>query len=73
MLEPFAATEHDCLEGGLTPVLNSLDQVRRWMASAQSVQQRLGAALQFDNGMGLRKQEVTRILALPELAQYVNV
>lgn len=40
-----------CAAAGVVPVLNSLDQLRRWSAAAHGLGKRLPAALQFDTGM----------------------
>ncbi|OJU97962.1 MAG: alanine racemase, partial [Shinella sp. 65-6] len=40
-----------CAEGGVIPVLNSLDQLRRWSDAARAVRRTLPAVLQFDTGM----------------------
>ncbi|MBZ9603097.1 alanine racemase [Phyllobacterium chamaecytisi] len=40
-----------CAESGVIPVLNSLEQWRRWSAAAASVKRTLPAVLQFDTGM----------------------
>ena len=43
--------EAECLDAGLTPVLNSLEQLRRWQQLARRRGAVLGAALQVDTGM----------------------
>ncbi len=43
--------EAGCAEGGIVPVINSLDQLRQWSDIAQSLPRRLSAVLQFDTGM----------------------
>lgn len=43
--------EAACADGGIVPVINSLDQLRQWSDIARSVQRRLPAVLQFDTGM----------------------
>ncbi|TXR50505.1 alanine racemase [Phyllobacterium endophyticum] len=40
-----------CAESDIIPVLNSLEQWRRWSAAAASVKRTLPAVLQFDTGM----------------------
>jgi alanine racemase len=47
----FAGAERDCLEKGLTPVLNSLDQIERWQALAKEMGRALPAAIHGDTGM----------------------
>ncbi|MBX4936991.1 MULTISPECIES: alanine racemase [Rhizobium] len=43
--------EGPCAEGGIIPVLNSLEQWRSWRATAKRLNRRLPAVLQFDTGM----------------------
>ncbi len=43
--------EAECLDAGLTPVLNSLEQLRRWQQLARRRGAVLRAALQVDTGM----------------------
>lgn len=61
--EPIAA------EAGVTPVLNSLDQIDRWRNAARDLGRPLPAALQFDTGMsrlGLPSEEAAELTASPE-------
>jgi len=44
-------TELTSAERGIIPVLNSLEQYRRWCATARSLQRTLPAVVQFDTGM----------------------
>lgn len=44
-------TEALCAKSQVIPVLNSLDQARRWRDAAHAAGRRLPAALQFDSGM----------------------
>lgn len=44
-------TELASAEMGIIPVLNSLEQYRRWCATARSLQRTLPAVVQFDTGM----------------------
>ncbi len=63
-LQPGA--ERLCRDAGATPVLNSLDQIRRWSNLAQGSGRPLPAALQIDSGMsrlGLSPNEVQALLA----------
>jgi alanine racemase len=56
--------EADCAAAGVTPVLNSLDQIERWRALAARLGRRLPAALQADTGMarlGLAQAELSRV------------
>lgn len=53
--------EGECASIGVIPVLNSLDQIDRWAATAKRTDRRLPAALQIDSGMarlGLPPEEV---------------
>ncbi|MDR6396188.1 alanine racemase [Herbaspirillum seropedicae] len=53
-----------CLHYGLTPVLNSLEQVRSWQGYARQLDFPLAAALQVDTGMarlGLAPAEVAQL------------
>ncbi|NVD40204.1 alanine racemase [Ensifer sp. HO-A22] len=43
--------ERACAEAGIVPVVNSLEQLHRWSAAANSLKGRLRAVLQFDTGM----------------------
>lgn len=71
-LQPGA--EADCAAAGITPVLNSLDQVERWGALARASDRLLPAALQVDSGMarlGLPPEEVDALVAAPQMLQGV--
>jgi alanine racemase len=64
----FAGAERDCLEKGLVPVLNSLDQIERWQALARAVGRELPAAIHGDTGMarlGLSPAELAQLDAHP--------
>ncbi|MBB3809688.1 alanine racemase [Pseudochelatococcus contaminans] len=66
-LQPGA--ESVAAEIGVTPVLNSLDQVDRWSAEAAACGRALPAALQVDSGMsrlGLPPAEVETLASAPE-------
>ncbi|MDB5360340.1 MAG: dadB [Rhodospirillales bacterium] len=57
-----------CLDRGLTPVLNSLDQVDRWTALSRRLGAALAAILQIDSGMarlGLSPAEIDRLTRDP--------
>ncbi len=43
--------ESDCARHGIIPVINSLDQWRRWAGTAKAAGHALSAVLQFDTGM----------------------
>jgi alanine racemase len=65
-LQPGA--EAACAASGVIPVLNSLEQARRWRQVAASLGRPLSAALQVDSGMarlGLSPSEVAEIAADP--------
>ncbi|CDX33741.1 Alanine racemase, catabolic (fragment) [Mesorhizobium sp. SOD10] len=44
-------SEIACAQAGIVPVLNSLEQFRRWSSAARDFQRTLPAVLQFDTGM----------------------
>ena len=48
---PLPGAEDECLDAGVIPVLNSLEQMRRWRALARRRGGPLAAALQVDTGM----------------------
>ncbi|WP_429098071.1 alanine racemase [Aminobacter sp. BE322] len=61
-------SEGDCADIGIVPVLNSLEQVANWSATARARNTTLPAALQVDTGMsrlGLEPDEVDALLAEP--------
>ncbi|NLS16491.1 alanine racemase [Rhizobium sp. P40RR-XXII] len=43
--------EAACADGGIVPVVNSLDQLQQWAETAHALRCRLPAVLQFDTGM----------------------
>lgn len=56
--------EAACAAAGVTPVLNSMDQFRRWTAQARAGGKRLAAAIQLDSGMarmGLSAPEIEKL------------
>jgi alanine racemase len=68
--------ENRCASVGAIPVLNSLDQVARWAATAKALARPLPAALQVDSGMsrlGLPPEEVAALLADPTLLNGIEV
>lgn len=72
-LQPGA--EEACARLGCIPVLNSLDQLRRWRAAAIGTT-RLPAAIQIDSGMsrlGLPEEELRALGAAPELLDRLEV
>lgn len=48
---PMPGTAADFVEYGLVPVLNSVGQVREWLALGARLDRRLAAAIQVDSGM----------------------
>ena len=63
-LQPGA--EAECAILGAIPVLNALDQIDRWSATARSLGRTLPAALQVDSGMsrlGLPPEELETLVA----------
>jgi hypothetical protein len=68
--------EADLLAHGLTPVLNSLQQIAAWNALATDKQTRLPAFVQFDTGMarmGLSPAEVDVLRAEPQRFAAIDV
>ncbi len=68
--------EADLLANGLTPVLNSLQQIAAWNALATDKQTRLPAFVQFDTGMarmGLSPAEVDVLRAEPQRFATIDV
>lgn len=48
---PLPGTEAEIVGAGVTPVLNSVDQARRWADAARRVDRRLPAVVHVDTGM----------------------
>ena len=66
---PMPDTEADFLAHDLIPLLNTPDQLDRWVAKARSLARPLAAALHVDTGMnrlGLAEAEATALAAAPE-------
>lgn len=66
---PLPGAEATCLSYGLTPVLNSLDQIEGWTRLAQYHGRALPAAIQVDTGMarlGLSPADLDRLQAQPD-------
>jgi alanine racemase len=73
---PLPGTEIDCVEHGLTPVLNAPDQIQRYRALASRLDRELPAALQLDTGMarlGLQDSEVRRLAAQADALQGIGL
>ncbi|MBS0237145.1 MAG: alanine racemase [Proteobacteria bacterium] len=69
-------TELSCASAEIIPVLNSLDQAKRWSTVAQELGAKLPAALQFDTGMarlGLSESETEQLIGNPSLLDDVDV
>jgi alanine racemase len=68
--------EADCAAAGLTPVLNSLEQLAAWRAHARRRGQTLAAALQVDSGMsrlGMQPSEVATLAADPDTLKGLSI
>jgi len=73
---PLPGTETDFVAHDLVPVLNSLDQISRWAATALSVGRRLPAVLQVDTGMtrfGLSLADIRILIDHPRSLQAFDV
>ncbi|KQM19282.1 alanine racemase [Novosphingobium sp. Leaf2] len=69
-------SEGACARIGAIPVLNSLDQIVRWKAQADTHGDVLPAILQLDTGMsrmGLPQDELDAVLARPELLDGISL
>lgn len=69
-------SETDCVVRGITPVLNSFEQVARWRAAATLSGRRLPALLQFDTGMsrlGMSVEEAESLAADAQLLEGIDV
>jgi alanine racemase len=68
--------EEECIAAGVTPVLNSLEQLSAWHRAAERAGRRLGATLQVDSGMariGMPASEVERLAATPALFERIEI
>ena len=68
--------EPACAEGGIVPVINSLEQWHRWAETARTAGRRLPAVLQFDTGMsrlGLPPEDRPALAGLVKDASGVDV
>ena len=66
---PLPGTEPDLIGFGITPVLNSLDDLARWGAAARAREMRLPAILHVDTGMsrlGLPDEAVQVLAEAPD-------
>lgn len=65
-----------CVEGGIIPVINSLDQLTQWSETARSLHRRLPAVLQFDTGMsrlGIPLEERAAVAAYLETSNNLEI
>lgn len=72
---PLPGTAGDFVAHGLTPVLNSPEQIGQWAGYAAATGQRLDAVLHLDTGMsrlGLDAPAVERLAADPALLAGIN-
>lgn len=68
--------EHFAANHGFIPVLNSLEQIANWQATARALHRSLPAILQFDTGMsrlGLPPEEVEQLLQTPSLLADLDI
>lgn len=68
--------ETACVESGIIPVINSLDQLWQWSETARTLQHRLPAVLQFDTGMsrlGIPTQERAAVAAYLETSNNLDI
>lgn len=73
---PLPGTAKQFLDHNITPVLNSVEQVREWNELGRQTGKRLPAILQFDTGMsraGIAPQERTKVAHGSDALQYVDV
>ncbi|MBM9400441.1 alanine racemase [Gluconacetobacter azotocaptans] len=69
-------TEDECVRHDLVPVINDLDQLRRWRAQAATLARPLPAVLQLDTGMsrfGLSERDVGAIADDPDALRGIDV
>jgi alanine racemase len=70
------AAEADCAANGLTPVINSLEQLAAWRQAAKDSGRKLPAAIQVDSGMsrlGMTPAEVERLASDPQGLDGVSI
>lgn len=68
--------EESCTQSGVVPVLNSLEQLQRWSATARRLGRILPAVLQFDTGMsrlGVPAEESSAVAAELSLQNRVEI
>ncbi|WOC16857.1 alanine racemase [Pseudochrobactrum sp. MP213Fo] len=69
-------TEQLCAKNNIVPVLNSMEQLRNWVALAKVQNRRLPALLQLDTGMarlGLSEPELRELLADLSLLEAIDI
>lgn len=69
-------TEQLCAKNNIIPVLNSMEQLRNWVALAKVQNRRLPALLQLDTGMarlGLSEPELRELLADLSLLEAIDI
>ncbi|MFC0810449.1 alanine racemase, partial [Ensifer sp. P24N7] len=68
--------EQACANGGIIPVVNSLEQWRRWAAAASASGRALPAVLQFDTGMsrlGVSPEDRDELADLVKAESHIDV
>src|SRR5690606_29243649 len=68
--------EIPCAEGGIVPVINSLEQLQQWASATAHVKRRLPAVLQFDTGMsrlGVPPQDRAALSAILKTCGMVEI
>ena len=71
-----AGAEASCAEARIIPVINSIEQARRWIAATSLMGERPPAAIQIDSGMarlGLSSDEVAQLVAEVDFGRELNV
>jgi alanine racemase len=66
----YKGADQDYIQGGFTPVLNSIEEIARWAALSKTAGRKLPAAIHFDTGMnrlGLGKDETQKLITDPSL------
>ncbi|OED01669.1 MULTISPECIES: alanine racemase [unclassified Rhizobium] len=65
-----------CADGGIVPVINSLEQLQQWSDVARFLQRRLPAVLQFDTGMsrlGIPPEERSAVAARLQTSDDIDI
>ncbi|SNS55577.1 alanine racemase [Sphingomonas laterariae] len=69
-------SEAACARTDIVPVLNSLDQARRWQAAARAIGRPLPAVLQVDSGMsrlGLAPEDAVRLAGTSAFKAHISL